>query len=220
MLFVSLIAIIFLLLFLTCTIATSAYAAPRFDFENITHNNDTNAATGEAQLHFDVTEDNGKILFLFINDGPYASSITDIYFDDDAFLLDFSEFRYDTAGGVKFSQWATPADLPGGNDVSFTANYSFDSDSPVQPNGINPGESLGILFKTANGSDYNSIIAALNRTDGMRVGIHVQGFSNGGSESFINTPNGSDTVPEPAAMVLFGFGLIGLAGTVRRTKKN
>jgi len=41
----------------------------------------------------------------------------------------------------------------------------------------------------------------------------VQGFDSGGSESFVNNP-----VPVPAAVWLFGSGLIGLVGVARRKR--
>ena len=62
--------------------------------------------------------------------------------------------------------------------------------------------------------DYADVIAEL--TDGrLRIGLHVQGFGNGGSESFVNNP-----VPVPAAVWLFGSGLIGLVGVARRKRRN
>jgi hypothetical protein len=113
---------------------------------------------------------------------------------------------------VDFSAGASPGNLPGGNNVSpvFSASTGLTADSnpPAQPNGVNPGEFLEIVFA----ANANDVLDAINGST-LRIGIHVQGFSGGGSESFINRPN---PVPEPTTMLLLGLGLIGLAGVGRR----
>jgi hypothetical protein len=58
----------------------AANAVP-FSFDCITNNSATNCATGENQLHLEVTDEGGFAKFLFTNSGPLASSITDVYFD-------------------------------------------------------------------------------------------------------------------------------------------
>ena len=196
--------------------AVSAYAIP-FSFGNITNNLAGDAAIGEAQLSMDVTANGENILFLFSNSGPADSSITDIYFDDDVPLLQFSAFVYYSTGGVAYSVGAAPPDLPGGS-LSFSADYAYDSDSGnpgVQANGINPGEQLGLLFDYC-GVGFDQVIAALE-SGGLNVGIHVQGFESGGSESF--TTNSPAPVPEPATVLLLGIGLISLTGIRRKQLK-
>jgi hypothetical protein len=59
---------------------------------------------------------------------------------------------------------------------------------------------------------------------GLRIGIHVQGFASGGSESFVNNPpappgGGEDppsAVPEPGVLSLVGFSLLGMLAVRRR----
>ena len=150
-----------------------------------------------------------------------ASSIADVYFDDGT-LLGIAEITASGAG-VAFSQFANPNDLPSGNTINFnvTKGFSADSDPPVQPNGVNPGEWLNILFDLKSGKTYTDTLAALSLslanpgedvTGGLRIGIHVQGFADGESESFVNGP----PVPEPGTMLLLGSGLVGLAGWGRK----
>jgi hypothetical protein len=86
---------------------------------------------------------------------------------------------------------ATPRNLPGASQASprfeTTNGFSADSESPTQPSGVNPGESLGILFSLRPGKSFADVLTHLG--DGsLRIGIHVQGFAGGGSESFVNLP--------------------------------
>lgn len=204
---------VFLLAAFGIVLVAGHASANEYGFINITNNNATNAAVGEAQLKMDVTQQGSNISFLFTNSGPYASSITDIYFDDDVPLLTFQGFTAST--GVNFSVGATPLNLPGGQAYHFTSNYSYDSQSPTQPNGINPGESLQITFGTT--SNFNGIISAIDNSS-LQIGIHVQGFSNGGSESFINDPPvTTNSVPEPSILLCLIFGISGLM-FIRRFK--
>jgi len=195
------------------------FAAPvsadmTYSFVNITANSLASAAIGEAQLAVKVSDyASGQALFTFMNSGPEASSICDIYFDDGTLLgiASILDDHGETNPQVLFSQYAKPKDLPGGNNMSppFVTHegFSADSDSPVQPMGVNPGESVGILFNLIDGQGYNEVIGAL--ADGaLRIGIHVQGFDNGQSEGFVN--NGP-VVPAPGAALLglSGFAMVG-----------
>ena len=195
--------------------------ADTFGFDNISANNVLDAAIGEAQLFVNVTGPAaGQVLFTFGNTGPLASSITDVYFDDGS-LLGIASIINST--GVAFSQFADPGNLPAANnadpDFVTTAGFSADSDAPAQPNGVNPGESLGILFNLQGTQTFADVLSELGDSS-LRIGIHVQGFASGGSEAFVNdgptNGNGTTPVPEPATMLLLGSGLIGLVGYGRK----
>jgi hypothetical protein len=191
-----------------------------YGFFNITANSVADAAIGEAQLSVTVSDPGaGQVLFRFDNSGPAASSITDVYFDDGT-LLGIASLS-DSGAGVAFSTGSSPPNLPGGNSMSepfeTTAGFSADSDPPVQPKGVNPGEWLEVLFDLLPGMSFGDVIDALEQgagDGGLRIGIHVQGFASGGSESFVNTP----MIPLPPALLLGLSGLSGL-GLVRRVRR-
>jgi hypothetical protein len=102
--------------------------------------------------------------------------------------------------------------LPGGNGnpINFTADLEASAENPMPQNGVGPGEGLVVVFGIAAGFDFQDVIDAL--TDGsLRIGMHVQSFESGGSESVLNVP-----VPEPHAVVLLGLGLAGIGRMGRR----
>ena len=182
---------------------TPAYAGPTYRFTDITYNSAMDAAIGEAQLFLEVAPglDPGKAQFHFTNTGPAAASITDVYFEDGS-LLGIAQIIGGT--GVSFSAPATPPNLPGGASITppfvATEEFSADSDPPVQPNGVNPGEDLWIVFTLQSGRTYADVLSDLGSAD-LRVGIHVQGFASGGSESFVNDPS-PNVIPAPGAALL------------------
>ena len=206
-----------LLLILVPAILASNANAYNFGFDQITSNGNTPVA---SQLLVGVTaESDTKVLFEFFNNGPVASSITDVYFDDGSLLGISSLIDKDegTGGhpGVDFSQGASPGDLPGGNTIGFdvTAGFLADSDPAVPQNGINPGEWLGILFDLQSGASFENVISQLG--DGrLRIGLHVQSIGTiGGSESFVNNMT---VIPIPSAVWLLGAGMVGLVGLRRK----
>ena len=175
--------------FLTILLTAMTAQSAQFDFYCITLNDTsgTACAIGVAQVRVEVTEpSSGQVLFRFTNSGPSNSSVTDIYYDDGS----LGSLISITGGpGVSFSQGASPGNLPGGNNINppFVTSTSFSADSnpPVLANGVQSGEYLEILFSLQSGQTLSNLITNL-QTGVLRIGIHVQGFDIGPSESFVN----------------------------------
>jgi hypothetical protein len=90
-----------------------------------------------------------------------------------------------------------------------TKGFLADSESPVQPMGVNPGETLGVIFDLQPALTYDGVIAAMELSlanpgfdmdGGLRIGIKAQGFEGGGSEAFVNGPG---SLPEPASVAVW-----------------
>lgn len=189
-----------------------ADAGMSYGFGAITANNVGDTVLGESQLSVVVASGPGagQISFTFMNVGMAAMSITDVYFDSHDILASIATID-DSDPGVSFSEGATPGNLPAANNASpaFVASMGLTADSspPVQPNGVNPGETLTIICNLLGGIVFDDAIAALDGGQDLRIGIHVQGFATGGSESFVN-------VPTPGSLALMG--LSGIAAIRRR----
>lgn len=186
-------------------------------FDCITHNNAGNCIIGETQLSVEIHESGGnQVYFIVKNTGTFASSIEGVYFDDGT-LLGISSLTDSDEGtgglaGVDFSAGsASPPELPGANLVSpqfvTTAGFLADADNPAPTRGINPNEWLGVTFNLQNGGTYYDVINEL-QTGELRIGLHVQAFESGSSESFVNNLL---PVPLPAAGGLLALALIVLS---------
>ena len=204
------------ILFMTVCVVLSTslqvLAGPTYSFVCWSNNSAVNAAIGEAQLSVEILDiGGGQVEFLFRNSGSDPASLTDIYFDDSGLGVLAAPMGFtDIVGTVSFSQYAAPADLPGGSGFNTTAGLSADSDSPAPINGVNTGEQLGVTLYGA----YGGIVDQFDNGN-LRIGLHVQAMgTDGESEWFIS--NGP-VVPAPGALALAGIGTL-LVGFLRNRK--
>ena len=196
-------------------LASTSVFANSYNFTQITNNGSTPVA---SQLLVNVTQSGSNVLFKFTNSSVIASSIADIYFDygNTNYFTSISNNILGAAGesaGVNYTDGATPANLPGGNPIGFTADASGDSAPPVSSNGVNAStEFAAFLGVLGISSSFGDVIAALD-SNAFRIGLHVQAIGDlGKSESFVSAPGSPSQVPVPGAIWLFGSAILGFAG--------
>jgi len=202
----------------------------------------TTAAAGEITITLQDTTylGNQGALFTFSNAvGTQGSIITDIYFQDGAWLAAPPQV-VSFNGTVSWSPGANPNDLPGPPGIfRGDQHLSSSADPPPALDGINNGEQLALFFKYMPGMAFANVEAALNTysgvastsdTDtvhGMAIGLKVQGI-NGASASYIfagasgvNINPSVDGVPLPATLgnTTLLLGLFGGAYVIYRKRK-
>jgi hypothetical protein len=193
---------VFSALLLPSLMVDTLYATAVYPLEVFTSNGGYHDSP-DLDLYVEVVDRESCVDFTFHNESLIDSSIARIYFEGVSFL-NFAEMI--EGPGTTFNQPATPAKLPGYNllepSMMTTYEVSFDSDSPMPHNGINPGEWITTAFDLINGGTFQNVTDELN-TGVLRIGVHVITLPDGSSESAI-------AVPEPAALFLLGLGSLGL----------
>ena len=171
----------------------------------------TNEINVSNQLSLDVNQlSDSSVSFKFSNlTGGTQSFIGEIYFDFLGTDYIASLTQTDQSGSVLFTTDLNPnGSFPEGNSIGFK-KYDAGATKDGGQNGVDMGEFL-ILTALLN---PNVNVDSLLQSGELRIGLHVQGFATGGSDSYVNTPN---AVPLPAAAWLFGSALVGFAGLSRR----
>lgn len=165
-------------------------------FASCANNDPGNVAIGLEQMWIKLTDLGTSVQFTFYNVGSGQSSMTQIYFAD-GLLFDGDPTITDSGAGVDFEEGGTHGGLPSGNtcDPAFEDDdttaifYSAEPSPPVFANGVNngppppDGEWVTITFVLQDLVDFDDVIEQLG-TNALRIGIHVQGYADGGSESF------------------------------------
>jgi hypothetical protein len=179
---------------------------------------------GEASLSVELTDGGNDTVHLVLsNNDPGTSIATGIYIDDSRLVR---KVTLTGGAGTNFRRGGKPSDLAGGSVVAFHDDFRFTARKPVDPNGVDGGESLALVLRLRDGVTYADVISAL-ASGALRIGVHIadadpscvgsgtgpQCTGDPGSASFVNLPN---PVPEPMAQLLGGLACVGLAIYGRR----
>ena len=152
-------------------------------------------------MYMNVSNGGAVARFEFFNASTVDSIITKIFFDDGPILG--STFDILNGSATLFSEDVPGANnLPSGATIGFYADKEYNIGAEPAPthNGlanIGAGESLSIQINLI-GATLQDVLDELDNGS-LRVGLHIQAFGDGSSESAIN-------VPEPATMCLLGLG--------------
>lgn len=144
---------------------------------------------------------------------PSASAtkptVASIFFDASPLLSSTPTFNAAiSSSGIDFQFGGAPPNLPGGNEIGFSADSKFTATPPPPKNGLNPGEFAYFDFA---GSDYNSVVNGLYN-DSVRIGAHVLQTGPDGE----NSVGLVTVIPEPSSALL---GLCGLTALLLRRKR-
>lgn len=185
-----------------------------------------------SQFKMDVQQTGAGVSFTFFNTGANQASLTEIYFAGTTNLLDSGNWTSTSSSGVYFgTDAATPANVPGGNTISFSADTSFDSDatgskstsqSKIQ-NAVNQtNDYVTFTDSLSSGKSFADVIAALQSSN-LRVALHVLNINIGSgtvSAEYLNSPVAAVPEPETWGMLLVGLGLISMKLRRKDKKKN
>ncbi|MHC4155435.1 MAG: PEP-CTERM sorting domain-containing protein [Planctomycetota bacterium] len=142
---------------------------------------------------------NDTLRFEFQNNSTVESSVAGVYFEKGS-LSGITGFEF--GPGTLFQEDANPARLPAGNLLQppFDTACSARSVAPTYHNGIGPGEHLTVIFKLEEAAAFDNLLTQLE-SGHFRIGAHVIGLPDGSSFSAVTTP-------EPATILLLGFGCL------------
>jgi len=217
--FGSLLAISLMVLFCQVLSAGTLYET---EINLFTDNDNGDGAMGylnnpDAKFRMEISNGGPTVTFTFFNESNLDCSITNIYFDDGT-LLGISGVT--NGPGVEYDYPSKKENFPAGNELTpafeTTENFSAAPEPPPATNGIDDGlyegspewlqihYDLQYLESEERWGNLGDVISEL-RSGELRVGIHVQSFPDGSSQSGVNSP---DVVPEPASICALGMGAL------------
>src|SRR5690606_10047537 len=169
--------------------AGAAQAGSGYTFTRLTSTGGAGRAVGQLTDEGSPHRDNPAHLS-FLHVGPASASTAGISFA--RATMRGQGLGAATSGGVAFGPGG--GILPAGNPIDFNVDASFLASAPRQPNGVGPGELVTIRFELLYGQSAHDPFTSLalglanpgfDMADGLRVGLHVQGYAGGQSESFV-----------------------------------
>ena len=213
----------FALLSLSLATAPAAFAGT-VTFATIATGANTANATGTiGSVGFTFTGQNANVLTA----DPFSPSFTNQPTGTYAYAADNAFFQF-TGNGVETFVFSTPVTglfldeySEGGGSTTtsyaFSSAYTILSCGPNQPYGggcFSPG-GVGSTGTVLSGDEANGTLQFASPISTLTVTITNGENYNGFDLGIASSPVVSST-PEPGSLVLFGTGLVGLAGAVRR----
>lgn len=193
--------------------ATQIAQADVFSFTGI----NANEVDVTNQLSLDVSQTGNTVDFKFTNAlGGNEAFIGHFYFDFIGANLFTSLTQTGQSGIVSFAgDPDSSQNFPEGNNL--IPPFTTDADAKRNQgasNGVQLGEYVIFQAMLSSADDINALL----NTGDLRIGLHMQGYDSGGSDSYVTVPNPPvSAVPVPAALPLMASAL-GLFGIARRKK--
>lgn len=184
---------------------TSAQAASLGGFGCITNNSPAHCAIGEAQLSADLT---GDLLTIQMT-GTNPAVVEQVFIEGAGVTGGIFVMGGPVGADVIFNDATAGGNLPGGNTVNFMEAINFAATKPPPNDGIGYHDQDPI-------SGQFAVFQLFGDLSNLRVGVHVIGFDQDGSESFV-TPGRA--VPEPSAALAFAVGSLVIGTATRRSER-
>ncbi len=143
-----------------------------------------------------VSEEAGKAKFEIVNTSSIEATVANVYVE--AGGLDSLDSIL-PGPGTAFVSPGNPGEMPSANTLTpaFQSWASVGASAPPAHNGIDPGESMALVFNLSPGTVLSDIESDL-LSGQMRLGLHVIALPDGSSESAVT--------PEPATLLLLAGG--------------
>ena len=171
---------------------------------------------------------------LFVQDGNNVNlTLTNLTTNDNS--IDSVYLNYDWSAATSAGKPAFPGLLSWSSLDTVVNNITIGPDSAFKPDGtggrfdieidiappgnkFTSGESIDIVFSNATVEYFDEFSLAQNGDLSIhRIAAHVKEIIPGDGSTWIG--DGGNPIPEPTTMLLFGTGLAGLTGVLRRKRK-
>jgi len=181
------------------------------------------ATSPNTTLDFEAQNPNGPGSYTYYESSLTIGDVT--YTQPESRMFVFGQSFYNTYG-LTSSYLNQNSSAPSGITVSFANSVqAVGMDLGIQNTWNDP--SLAVTFTLSNGDVINTTAPLLMNTsntlsffgfssDFTFTSVNINGLSEGVAFDNFTYASATSSVPEPATMLLFGLGLVGLAGMRRK----